>query len=99
MPSRRCRRHGRPFRGTTSCSPRCRTWPVRLVGAERSRPERPSEQSASVAAMAVKTKDHTLSTADGPMRLYEAIPDGPAKGAVIVVMEAFGVNDHIESVA
>jgi len=32
------------------------------------------------------------------MRLYEATPDGPAKGAVIVVMEAFGVNDHIEGV-
>ena len=43
--------------------------------------------------------EHTLSTADGPMRLYEATPDGPAKGAVIVVMEAFGVNDHIEDVA
>lgn len=44
------------------------------------------------------TADHTLTTADGPMRLYEATPDGPAKGAVIVVMEAFGVNDHIEDV-
>jgi carboxymethylenebutenolidase len=32
------------------------------------------------------------------MRLYEATPTGPAKGAVIVVMEAFGVNDHIEGV-
>jgi carboxymethylenebutenolidase len=48
--------------------------------------------------MAVKTQDYTLTTADGPMRLYEATPDGPAKGAVIVVMEAFGVNDHIEDV-
>lgn len=44
------------------------------------------------------TQDHTLSTTDGPMRLYEATPEGPAKGAVIVVMEAFGVNDHIEDV-
>ena len=48
--------------------------------------------------MAVKTQDYTLTTADGPMRLYEATPDGPAKGAAIVVMEAFGVNDHIEDV-
>jgi carboxymethylenebutenolidase len=48
--------------------------------------------------MAVTTQDHTLSTADGPMRLYEAKPDGTAKGAVIVVMEAFGVNGHIEGV-
>ena len=38
---------------------------------------------------------------DGSMRLYEARPDGddgPAKAAVIVIMEAFGVNDHIEDV-
>ena len=42
--------------------------------------------------------DHTLHTVDGPMRLYEATPDGAAKGAIIVVMEAFGVNDHIEDV-
>ena len=32
------------------------------------------------------------------MRLYEAIPDGEPKGAVIVIMEAFGVNEHIEDV-
>jgi carboxymethylenebutenolidase len=44
------------------------------------------------------TTDHTVQTADGPMRLYEAVPDGTPKGAVIVIMEAFGVNDHIEDV-
>ena len=44
------------------------------------------------------TAEHTLTTTDGPMRLYEATPDGPARGAVIVVMEAFGVNAHIEDV-
>jgi carboxymethylenebutenolidase len=32
------------------------------------------------------------------MRIYEAEPDGEARGAVIVVMEAFGVNEHIEDV-
>jgi carboxymethylenebutenolidase len=32
------------------------------------------------------------------MRLYEAKPDTPARGAAIVVMEAFGVNDHVEDV-
>lgn len=32
------------------------------------------------------------------MRLYEAIPDGAPAGAVVVIMEAFGVNDHIEDV-
>lgn len=44
------------------------------------------------------TADHTLDTTNGPMRLYEATPDGTPKGAIIVVMEAFGVNDHIEDV-
>jgi carboxymethylenebutenolidase len=44
------------------------------------------------------TTDRTVQTSDGPMRLYEAVPDGAPKGAVIVIMEAFGVNDHIEDV-
>jgi carboxymethylenebutenolidase len=41
---------------------------------------------------------------DGTMRLYEARPDGPAgpgggaRAAMIVIQEAFGVNDHIEDV-
>ncbi len=39
-----------------------------------------------------------LDTADGPMPLYEARPDGDARGAVIVVQEAFGVNTYIEDV-
>jgi carboxymethylenebutenolidase len=39
-----------------------------------------------------------VSTPDGPMAVYEATPDGPARGAVIVIQEAFGVNDHIEDV-
>jgi carboxymethylenebutenolidase len=38
-----------------------------------------------------------LQTPDGDMRLYEAIPE-TVKGAVIVIAEAFGVNDHIEDV-
>lgn len=40
----------------------------------------------------------TLDTADGPMEVYEATPDGEAVGAVIVIQEAFGVNDHIQDV-
>ena len=43
----------------------------------------------------------TLETGHGPMELYEAVPEGrtsAARGAVIVVQEAFGVNEHIESV-
>jgi carboxymethylenebutenolidase len=42
-----------------------------------------------------------LATADGPMPVYEAVadagPDAP-RGAVVVIQEAFGVNDHIEDV-
>jgi carboxymethylenebutenolidase len=40
----------------------------------------------------------TVQTTDGEMGLYEAAPDGPAGGAVVVLQEAFGVNDHIEDV-
>jgi carboxymethylenebutenolidase len=40
-----------------------------------------------------------LSTPDGPMRVWEAPPEGEPKGAIIVVQEAFGVNDHIRDVA
>ena len=43
------------------------------------------------------TRTVDLETADGPMPLYEARPDD-ARGAVIVIQEAFGVNDHIEDV-
>ena len=40
-----------------------------------------------------------LTTADGPMDLYEAHAGRiEPKGAVIVVQEAFGVNDHIQDV-
>ena len=40
----------------------------------------------------------TLTTPDGEMPLYDAPPDGGALGALIVIQEAFGVNDHIEDV-
>lgn len=43
-------------------------------------------------------QDVTLSTPDGPMRAYEAVPDGGARTAVIVIPEAFGLNGHIEDV-
>jgi carboxymethylenebutenolidase len=33
------------------------------------------------------------------MRVFEAAPSGEARGAVIVVQEAFGVNHHIQDVA
>ena len=34
----------------------------------------------------------------GTMPVYQALPEGTARGAVIVIQEAFGVNDHIEDV-
>src|SRR3954471_24313163 len=46
----------------------------------------------------METRTITLTTADGPMDLYEAVPETPNGGAVVVIQEAFGVNDHIEDV-
>lgn len=46
----------------------------------------------------VTTQSHTLDTPAGAMRLYEARPEGEARAAVIVIQEAFGVNEHIEDV-
>src|ERR1700733_1207165 len=40
----------------------------------------------------------TLATDDGPMPGYEARPGGAAKGGVVVVQEAFGVNAHMQDV-
>jgi carboxymethylenebutenolidase len=44
------------------------------------------------------TQTLSLDVPDGTMPLYEARPDGPARGAVVVIQEAFGVNGHIEDV-
>lgn len=44
--------------------------------------------------------DRTLliDTADGSMELYEVEPQSHVRGAVVVIQEAFGVNDHIRDV-
>jgi carboxymethylenebutenolidase len=47
----------------------------------------------------MRTATHELETADGSMPLYEAVPDGAPRGAVVVIQEAYGVNDYIQSVA
>jgi carboxymethylenebutenolidase len=44
-----------------------------------------------------ETRTVELATPDGPMACYEARPAEPV-GGVIVIQEAFGVNDHIEDV-
>ena len=46
----------------------------------------------------METRTIELQTADGPMDLYVAEPDSPKGTAVVVIQEAFGVNDHIEDV-
>jgi carboxymethylenebutenolidase len=40
----------------------------------------------------------TIDSAGSAMNLYDAEPDGTARGAVIVVQEAFGMTDHIQDV-
>jgi carboxymethylenebutenolidase len=46
----------------------------------------------------MQTATIEIKTADGIMPLYEARPDGDARGAIVVIQEAFGVNEHIEDV-
>lgn len=41
----------------------------------------------------------TIDTVDGPMPAFETSPDGDARGAVVVIQEAFGITSHIEQVA
>lgn len=45
-----------------------------------------------------RTEWLSLDTADGAMRVYVARPADPPTRAVVVVQEAFGVNDHIQDV-
>jgi carboxymethylenebutenolidase len=47
----------------------------------------------------MRSETITLPTPDGEMPVYEAVPDGDVRGGVLVIQEAFGVNDHIEDVA
>ena len=39
-----------------------------------------------------------LTTPDGPMPVYEAVPDGEARGGVLVLQDAFGVTPYLEYV-
>jgi len=41
---------------------------------------------------------HTVQTADGPMEIYDVEPDAKASRAVVVIQEAFGVNDYVRDV-
>jgi crotonobetainyl-CoA:carnitine CoA-transferase CaiB-like acyl-CoA transferase/dienelactone hydrolase len=50
---------------------------------------RPDQQSSA---------NPSRKTASVPMKIFEAKPQGEAKGAVIVIQEAFGMTDHIKNV-
>lgn len=39
-----------------------------------------------------------VETAEGPMAVYEVAPAGPVRGMAIVLMEAFGLTQHIHDV-
>jgi len=47
---------------------------------------------------AMETQTLQLEVPGGTMPVYEALPEGTPRGAVIVIQEAFGVNPHIEDV-
>jgi carboxymethylenebutenolidase len=40
-----------------------------------------------------------IDTPSGPLDVYTAAPDGPAKGGLIVIHEVWGLDDHIKDVA
>ena len=44
------------------------------------------------------TSEITVETVDGPMPAFVAAPEDGARGAIVVVQEAFGVTDHIKDV-
>lgn len=47
----------------------------------------------------MRTQTVNVDVSDGRLPIYDVQPDGAAAGAVIVVQEAYGVNDHIQDVA
>lgn len=46
----------------------------------------------------MQSNEIELKTSDGEMPAFEARPTGDAKGAVVVIQEAFGITDHIKDV-
>jgi carboxymethylenebutenolidase len=48
--------------------------------------------------MPVTAETVTVETAGGPMAIYDARPESAPTAGVIVIQEAFGLNDHIEDV-
>src|SRR4051794_19155734 len=50
-----------------------------------------------VVSPGMDTRTIEVNTPDGSMEVYEVVPD-TVRGGVVVVQEAFGVNDHIQDV-
>jgi carboxymethylenebutenolidase len=48
--------------------------------------------------MSATTMDVTIPTDDGPMPAAESTPGTPARGAVVVFQEGFGLNSHIREI-
>lgn len=49
--------------------------------------------------MQITTEQITLQTADGPMPVFTASPEGrPPRGGVVVLQDVFGVTDYLEGV-
>src|SRR5262245_21441500 len=71
--------------------------PRRHVVARR-RPAGSNSTPPAMVALMTQDATHTIHTPDGPMAIYEAVPETPAASAVIVIQEAFGVNDYIRDV-
>jgi carboxymethylenebutenolidase len=46
----------------------------------------------------MQTTQWLLDMHDGPMPVYEAVPDATPKGGIVVIQEAFGVTRHIEEI-
>lgn len=48
--------------------------------------------------MNIQERTVTIDTAAGRMQAFEVVPEGESLPALVVAMEAFGVNDHIQDV-
>src|SRR5204863_8998173 len=55
-------------------------------------------QESGLRSRSMPTRTLEVQTPDGPMSVYEAVPDDGGRRGVVVIQEAFGVNDHIEDV-
>src|SRR5438477_2625177 len=55
-------------------------------------------QESGLRSAFMQTRTLEVQTPDGAMPLYAALPDDANGRGIVVIQEAFGVNDHIEDV-